>query len=756
MSNKSTQFAQNTSIAKQNLRNGKTIDYAKNLAEFRNVISYIDAQLKEGKDNPLIIKTCQNLIRTISGLDLPADVKRHELAVAPSSVQKLYQQMTQSKNGNSSSSRLRQEAIHNAIQQSLKEQIANLHNMSKAERMEFYKRIMTAESLQEAINNGFIVNDEFANALLDKAEADLQRLEYLKNQIAELEEKDRNDTITSEERVRLQQYRDELPKAEEKARESQGAVEVAQKNFRGNDRQTEKRLNTIPERYLKAYASQSMTCQILIPDSAVQALLYDNAPPRSEPRINITEDNFRSGHLTLEPTKETININIDTNTNTVGKNVFNRWSDIENVRNPNFLDKAINNSDSEQYVPTETSTYTTSSLSDIFSQTNPNTTFIENHNVDKVVNDRIGEDFTISKELYTKPDFGDMVTLSSAQKNELTEENNIIVGGREEVLAMFANRTDVNAKDVFNLNTAGYEFNNIPQTSSANEPAAGLDEIEKAVKIAKLEVKVKNRSITQEERQELEQFQLEMVKANQQANENKYISSFIQVNTQPKPVKTDENTEEHNKPIQNNETDVQAFILNNASFGLEESIITTAEKVDEVKNLKQSDFWNQMDTIVLSSYKKVIEEKSGINKVVSNTTAKPNKATEPKKESTPNKPSAGKTEQKNDLASNATAKPNKATEPKKESSLNKTLASNTEQKNDFAPNTTTQTGDITENKNDIFNQPFAPTTDVTSYDVPTNFTLADSGQQSSSLTGALSAASYNPYEPMTPSFGNAR
>ncbi len=231
MSNKSTQFAQNTSIAKQNLRNGKTIDYAKNLAEFRNVISYIDAQLKEGKDNPLIIKTCQNLIRTISGLDLPADVKRHELAVAPSSVQKLYQQMTQSKNGNSSSSRLRQEAMHNAIQQSLKEQIANLHNMSKAERMEFYNSIMTAESLQEAIDKGFVINDEYLNAFIDKAKADAQRLAYLKNRSAELNEKRINGTMTQKERAELKLCQKEMAAAQITANENRKVCMVINEEF---------------------------------------------------------------------------------------------------------------------------------------------------------------------------------------------------------------------------------------------------------------------------------------------------------------------------------------------------------------------------------------------------------------------------------------------------------------------------------------------------------------------------------------------
>ena len=709
MSNKSTQFAQNTSIAKQNLRNGKTIDYEKNLAEFRNVISYIDAQLKEGKDNPLIIKTCQNLIRTISGLDLPADVKRHELAVAPSGVQKLYQQMGQSKNGNSGSSKLRQEAMHNAIQQSLRDQIANLHNMSKAERMEFYKRIMTAESLQEAINNGFIVNDEYANALLDKAEADLQRLEYLKNQIAELEEKERNGTITSEERVRLQQCRAELPKAEEDLKNTVEATEVASRHYQGEDPVVQQGLNDCQKGITFMFLNGD-TNGTNLDDFFIRFAQQTTEPNltggiRANGLVDIDQNNSgfdfnnklareamennRNRTITgVSLTNDNVQVDVSSEINAFRRMV----DDTENVTIPNFLDKAINNSDSEQYVPTGTSTYTT-----IFN--------------------------TTSKELYTIPNFGDMVTLSSAQKNEFTEENNIIVGGREEPFAKFVNRTDVNAKEVLNLNTAGYEFNNIPQTSSANEPAAGLDEVEKAVKIAKLEEKVKNGLVTQEERQELEQVQLEMVKANQEANENKYISSFIQVNTQPEPVKTDENTEEHNKPIQNNEADVQAFIQNNASFGLEEAIITTAKMDDKAKSLKQSDFLNQIDTLVLSSCAKVIKEKSDINKVVSN----------------------------------ATAKPNKATEPKKESSLNKTLASNTEQKNDFAPNTTTQTSDITENKNDIFNQSFAPTTDVTSYDVSTNFTLSDSsGQQGSSLTGALSAASYNPYEPMMPSFGNAR
>ena len=624
---------------------------------------------------------------------------------------------------------------------------------------------MTAESLQEAINNGFIVNDEYAKALLDKAEADLQRLEYLKNQIAELEEKERNGTITSEERVRLQQCRADLPKAEEDLKNTVETTEVASTS-------TSSRITQPLRDALGAFAALARNAEFVFDKNQAREAVKNNGL-RTITGVSLTNDDMlvdvsRAGNFnsamytalgkapqtaatlmpladrfgpfeksldTLPPSvsgnalaggvlPDSVNASFDkvlvdvssgieamknnglrtiagvslTNDNvqvdvSSGINVFRRMvDDTENVTIPNFLDKAINNSDSEQYVPTGTSTYTT-----IFN--------------------------TTSKELYTIPNFGDMVTLSSAQKNEFTEENNIIVGGREEPFAKFVNRTDVNAKEVLNLNTAGYEFNNIPQTSSANEPAAGLDEVEKAVKIAKLEEKVKNGLVTQEERQELEQVQLEMVKANQEANENKYISSFIQVNTQPEPVKTDENTEEHNKPIQNNEADVQAFIQNNASFGLEEAIITTAKMDDKAKSLKQSDFLNQIDTLVLSSCAKVIKEKSDINKVVSN----------------------------------ATAKPNKATEPKKESSLNKTLASNTEQKNDLASNTTTQTSDITENKNDIFNQSFVPTTDVTSYDVPTNFTLSDSsGQQGSSLTGALSAASYNPYEPMMPSFGNAR
>ena len=231
MSNKSTQFAQNTSIAKQNLRNGKTIDYEKNLAEFRNVISYIDAQLKEGKDNPLTIKTCQNLIQTLSALDLPADVKRHELAVAPSGVQKLYQQMAQSKNGNSSSSKIKQEAMHNAIQQSLKDQIANLHNMSKAERMEFYNSIMTAESLQEAIDKGFVINDEYLNAFIDKTKADAQRLAYLKNRSAELNEKRINGTMTQKERAELKLCQKEMAAAQITVNENRKVFRIINEEF---------------------------------------------------------------------------------------------------------------------------------------------------------------------------------------------------------------------------------------------------------------------------------------------------------------------------------------------------------------------------------------------------------------------------------------------------------------------------------------------------------------------------------------------
>ena len=226
MLNKSTQFAQNTSVGKQKLNNVKSIDYAKNLAEFRNIVSAIDSQLKEGKDNSLTIKACQNLIRTLSALDLPADVKRHELAVAPSSVQKLYQQMRQSKNGNSGSSKTRQEVMHNAIQQSLKDQIANLHNMSKSERMEFYKRIMTAESLQDAINKGFVVNDEYAEAFIDKAKTDAQRLAYLKNRTAELQEKIRNGTATQEERAELSRLQAEIPDAERKVADNRKTASV--------------------------------------------------------------------------------------------------------------------------------------------------------------------------------------------------------------------------------------------------------------------------------------------------------------------------------------------------------------------------------------------------------------------------------------------------------------------------------------------------------------------------------------------------
>ena len=795
MSNKSTQFAQNTSIAKQNLRNGKTIDYAKNLAEFRNVISYIDAQLKESKDNPLIIKTCQNLIRTISGLDLPADVKRHELAVAPSSVQKLYQQMTQSKNGNSSSSKLRQEAMHNAVQQSLKEQIANLHNMSKAERMELYKRLMTAKSLQEAINNGFIVNDEYVDAFMDKAKTDAQRLEYLKNRAAELEEKRRNGTITQTELRELEQVQAELPKAEEEVKNNKKTAKVVLENAQN----------------VKGDLCVQVQCLAEFPDSSdltmriwdvnntsrakgnqddlatrVGGIGVSSKALRGEGNNGLVDIDYNNlgfvfdTKLAVDSLKDKMSRNITGVTNSVNASFDNVLVDVSRAGNFNsdMLDVTGNES-TGSFLEALTSPKGVTG-------TNFASTFIENHNVDKVANEKVGENFATLKTYDTTWNLGNTINLSSAQKNEFTEENNVVVGGREELLAMFANRTDINAKEVFNLNTAGYEFNNIPQTSSAN-----LDYVEKDVRIAELQEKVKNGSVTQEERQELEQVQLEMVKANQRVNENKYISSFIQVNTQPEPVKTDENTEEHNKPIQNNEADVQAFIQNNASFGLEEVAMTAVKKDYEEKSFNKSDFWKQMDKTVLSSYKKVIEEKSGINKAVSKTDAKSNKTIEVKKESMPNKPSAGKTEQKNDLASSATAKPNKATEPKKESSLNKTLANNTEQKNDLASNTaakpnkatepkkettpnkplannteqkndlassaTTQTSDITENKNDIFNKSFAPTTDVTSYDVPTNFTLADSsGQQSSSLTDALSAASYNPYDSMMPSFGNAR
>ena len=591
MSNKSTQFAQNTNIAKQNLRNGKTIDYEKNLAEFRNVISYIDAQLKEGKDNPLIIKTCQNLIRTISGLDLPADVKRHELAVAPSGVQKLYQQMGESKNGNSGSSKLRQEAMHNAIQQSLKDQIANLHNMSKAERMEFYKRIMTAESLQEAINNGFIVNDEYANALLDKAEADLQRLEYLKNQIAELEEKERNGTITQSELQELEQI--------------QVNIQLAQQTVEDNVKVSK----TID------YADNNGKTDISSETRHKYTMFYNTANKNDAdtPRRRNTVKKIRTGVFEKSPSfPDASSIDTDNNGETnICSETRHKYTMFYNTANENDAD-----------TPRRRDT------------------------VEKI---RTGA-------------FEKSPSLPDASSNNAPEKSNpnVQVHGNK----LNAPLDSVASRSV---ETQGSLADNFSQTYSISTVLADDTEI-----------------------------------VNKQIKKDFVILENYQLNN---------NLDDSINLISNQ---------NNRHGGLKEN---GQSKIDE-----KSNFWNMMDTPVVSNYS-------------TNET----------------KTASEQTDTQNDLASNTTAKPNKATEPKKESSLNKTLASNTEQKNDFAPNTTTQTSDITENKNDIFNQSFAPTTDVTSYDVSTNFTLSDSsGQQGSSLTGALSAASYNPYEPMMPSFGNAR
>ena len=532
MSNKSTQFAQNTNIAKQNLRNGKTIDYEKNLAEFRNVISYIDAQLKEGKDNPLIIKTCQNLIRTISGLDLPAEVKRHELAVAPSGVQKLYQQMAQSKNGNSGSSKLRQEAIHNAIQQSLKDQIANLHNMSKAERMEFYKRIMTAESLQEAINNGFIVNDEYANALLDKAEADLQRLEYLKNQIAELEEKERNGTITQSELQELEQI--------------QVNIQLAQQTVEDNVKVSK----TID------YADNNGKTDISSETRHKYTMFYNTANENDAdtPRRRDTVEKIRTGAFEKSPSLPDASSN-----NAPEKSNPNVQVHGNKLNAP--LDSVASRSVETQ-----------GSLADNFSQTYSISTVLADDT--EIVNKQIKKDFVILENYQLNNNLDDSINLISNQ--------------------------------------------------------------------------------------------------------------------------------------------------NNRHGGLKEN---GQSKIDE-----KSNFWNMMDTPVVSNYS-------------TNET----------------KTASEQTDTQNNLASNATAKPNTATEPKKESSLNKTLANNTEQKNDLTPNKTDEKSKTAEDENAISKQSSALSSDTPTYNVSDSITLsANTKQQNSSLTGTLSAASYNPYEPMTPSFGNAR
>ena len=237
MSNKSTQIALNTNSVKQNLK-GKTVDYTKNLAEFRNAISYIAAQIKSGKDNPLTIKACQNLIRTISALDLPADVKRHELAVAPSGVQKLYQQITQSKSAKSSISQTKQEALQNAIQQSLQDKIANLHNMTKTERQEFYKSIMTPERLQEALKNGFEINEEYAEEFLKKCEEDLNQLKILRERKIELEEKIKNNTATIDDRRELAQVNERLPRTENTVTQNRQTATIIARNGNSLSSQT--------------------------------------------------------------------------------------------------------------------------------------------------------------------------------------------------------------------------------------------------------------------------------------------------------------------------------------------------------------------------------------------------------------------------------------------------------------------------------------------------------------------------------------
>ena len=62
-----------------------------------------------------------------------------------------------------------------------------------------------------------------------------------------------------------------------------------------------------------------------------------------------------------------------------------------------------------------------------------------------------------------------------------------------------------------------------------------------------------------------------------------------------------------------------------------------------------------------------------------------------------------------------------------------------------------------EDENAISKQSSALSSDSPTYNVSDSITLsAATEQQNSSLAGALSVASYNPYEPMTPSFGNAR